>query len=339
MEHSQQPGARTRVGYMDFLRAIGILFMVLGHNGTGETINKWIHVFHMPMFFVISGYFYRQQSFGSLLKTRGRTLLLPYVCVGLLHIAVDAVLVRHAFDPHAFYLLFWENTAGTGVPIAGALWFLTAMFFSEVLFWGVQHLPVRETWKTAVSVLVSLAGIAAAHLPFRLPLALDAGMVGVGFYEAGRLLKGKGRRCLELSPALSVIALIAFSALSLVNGYVNMRKGDYGIIPLFYLNALGMTVSFWNLSRLFYSLTERKGLRLRAVKIMESVGQDSIIYLCFNQLALLIASRLITLVWHAPGGIWAMAQKAVVFLIAFALLFALHQGIIHSRLRILVGKK
>lgn len=47
---------------MDVFRGLGILLMVMGHIGFGGAFDKFIHAFHMPMFFFVSGYFYRKKD-------------------------------------------------------------------------------------------------------------------------------------------------------------------------------------------------------------------------------------------------------------------------------------
>ena len=44
----------NRIEYIDYYRAIGIVMMVMGHIGFGATFDKFIHAFHMPMFFLVS---------------------------------------------------------------------------------------------------------------------------------------------------------------------------------------------------------------------------------------------------------------------------------------------
>ena len=40
----------------DVMKGIGILLMMLGHIPVEGMVYKWIYSFHMPMFFLISGY-------------------------------------------------------------------------------------------------------------------------------------------------------------------------------------------------------------------------------------------------------------------------------------------
>lgn len=50
---------KERVNYIDYLRAIGIVLMVLGHIPLSDAFVHYVHGFHMPPFFVISGYCYK----------------------------------------------------------------------------------------------------------------------------------------------------------------------------------------------------------------------------------------------------------------------------------------
>lgn len=53
----------NRVSYIDFFKSIGILLMIMGHIGFGNTFDIYIHAFHMPMFFFISGYLFHNYDF------------------------------------------------------------------------------------------------------------------------------------------------------------------------------------------------------------------------------------------------------------------------------------
>ena len=60
----QSRAEQSRAGYIDVFRGIGILLMVMGHiNSFGGYFDKFIHAFHVPMFFVISGYLFRVNSY------------------------------------------------------------------------------------------------------------------------------------------------------------------------------------------------------------------------------------------------------------------------------------
>lgn len=51
----------NRLSYMDIAKGFGILCVIAGHMGN-ETINRFVFSFHMPLFFLISGYFYHKRT-------------------------------------------------------------------------------------------------------------------------------------------------------------------------------------------------------------------------------------------------------------------------------------
>ena len=52
----------TRIDYIDIFRSFGIILMVMGHIGYGKAFDLFIHAFHMPMFFWISGYLFSYKA-------------------------------------------------------------------------------------------------------------------------------------------------------------------------------------------------------------------------------------------------------------------------------------
>ena len=76
---------KERIIWADFLRGIGIFFVVLGHIITvinaPDFYNKYIYSFHLPIFFFVSGYLFhieKYHNFKFFLKKRVKSLLIPY---------------------------------------------------------------------------------------------------------------------------------------------------------------------------------------------------------------------------------------------------------------------
>lgn len=50
---------KSRLNYIDIAKGIGILMVIVGHCGSlPSPITKAIFSVHMPLFFILSGYFY-----------------------------------------------------------------------------------------------------------------------------------------------------------------------------------------------------------------------------------------------------------------------------------------
>ena len=77
---------KNRVKYIDIARGIAILCIILGHLGNA-TINRIVYTFHVPIFFLITGYFMSDKmSTREFCQKRIRTLILPYVYTCILMI-------------------------------------------------------------------------------------------------------------------------------------------------------------------------------------------------------------------------------------------------------------
>lgn len=85
----------NRLSYMDIAKGFGILCVIAGHMGN-ETINRFVFSFHMPLFFIISGYFLSQKNTAKeVLGKRCKQLLPPYIftcfCILLLSLLKTAL--------------------------------------------------------------------------------------------------------------------------------------------------------------------------------------------------------------------------------------------------------
>lgn len=70
---------RKRIEYIDLAKAIAILLMVLGHCASLNDIpliRSVIYSFHMPLFFIISGYFFKTLALKEGVIKYSRTYLL-----------------------------------------------------------------------------------------------------------------------------------------------------------------------------------------------------------------------------------------------------------------------
>lgn len=315
----------SRLYYMDIFRATGIILMVAGHVGFGTAFDKFIHAFHMPMFFFISGFLYSPKdiTIKNFVLKKAKSLLLPYFSFGIFHTIIN---LRFNQSITPFLNLLTTNTLS--MPIAGALWFLTALFFTDIFFFLLNR------WNLKWLILpLALFGCTTSYIfPFTLPWALGPAFVGLGLYECGYLFKTHEKQLyflLNLSP-LSCVCLGSVTAvLIFLNGYINMRQETYAFIPLFWVNALLSVSVGISLSKIAEHFVRENWLG----NCLSFIGKNSIIYVCLNQLAILIlkplAKRFPTPAYISNG---LLLIGCLIFLHLSALLFT------RTKLRFFIGK-
>lgn len=145
-----------RLDYLDMVKGIGIILVVLGHIVYTEPhIMVWISSFHMPLFFVVAGVLMAIKG-GEVTDLRGeikhrvRSLIIPYLWFSLLDFVLDiGNVLLGKIDSHTFVVNIISSVTFYGKSV---LWFLVALFLSQVYFLFLRN-KLKDMW-VAVAVLV-----------------------------------------------------------------------------------------------------------------------------------------------------------------------------------------
>lgn len=319
-------GTNKRIAYIDVFRGMGILYMVLGHIGFSETFTIYIQSFHMPMFFLVTGLFYKKQPAAEALRKRCRTLMLPYFLFACFFLAVVCAASRQILWNKVSAVFLYPTEF---IPLSGAMWFIVALFISNVLYLLIDLIPARGV-RLAVILCCALFGELFGGLTgIVLPFALGPAMVGVGLIHIGVCAKPFMSRLAELKPLWVVVLGAVGAAIGVWEGYVSMRTDSYPMISMFWVAAVINSVFYLNLARMLQSrfpsgiFTEWLG----------GMGRDSMVYLIFNQPAIKVVNAAASLL-SLPG----MAAKGLVVVGVFVGLYIAERIFSLPPLRPLMGK-
>ena len=203
---AQRTSITGRIEFVDTARGIAMLCIVLGHLGVAP-INYVVYTFHVPIFFLITGWFVsRQLGVSAFAKKRARTLLVPYAATCVLIIATYVIRGAIGADgsrPAGEELIVWTVAAlygagSTGVPLPGPLQLfgttlpvqsIGAIWFLWACFWGCVGLRAllalkREWLRALIALAVALFGVFSAQVFFA-PLSLQPGCVALGYMYLG----------------------------------------------------------------------------------------------------------------------------------------------------------
>ena len=93
---------------IDITKAIGILLMILGHCTAIPYMpyRHFIFTFHMPLFFIISGYFFKSKEIKTSLKSDTRHLMTPYfiTCIAVILLTFIKSLYSGKFELVLHYI-------------------------------------------------------------------------------------------------------------------------------------------------------------------------------------------------------------------------------------------
>ena len=131
----------TRIEYLDIVKVVTIYLVIVGHviammvNGfyVGGRLYAFIYSFHMPLFMLLCGYFVSaramQGSFGMLLMTKAKQLLLPSVTCAVIC---------------CIYLYLARNCVSFRDEIIGNSWFLKVLFVYYAIFYLLKHTRIKD---------------------------------------------------------------------------------------------------------------------------------------------------------------------------------------------------
>lgn len=238
----------------DMMKGIGILLMILCHSINHNF--RIIYSFHMPLFFILAGYFTKDMSFswnsfGRFSKKNAIRLLVPYFVTMLvlsawgLWQALEKDEMNFLFRPllSTFWMGADELFSQYGIISINALWFLVALFWTRTIFYvillGREKINgFKDWWVIVIGCIFTLLTYflkTYTKIP-PLPFSFLQGINGLLFYSIGWYVKRH-----ELPNWLKVLSIICWP-MAICWGQIEMFGCYYKIFPLDVLGACGATL-------------------------------------------------------------------------------------------------
>ena len=263
------------------MKGIGIMLMIIGHLTPYAT--NIIFSFHMPLFFIVSGYFYKQTDIKSGLINDAKRLIIPYIVTSSIVITYYLILsIATSTDWVTKWIIATLFGAGVpssassilpNMPMIGAIWFLLALFWCRNIY-NIIFVSTSNKNKTfIICTILSLSAIFIHNKSTSLPLSINQGFSALIFYIVGIKIKDCGgfncinKTIIALFILLWIIAFI-FSSLSMVNC-------TYKMLPLDILGAIGGTIVIYYLSIFI------KNIKYVSL-FFAFVGINSLAFLCIH---------------------------------------------------------
>ena len=161
---------------VSFAKGIGIMLMVLGHTFFSAYGYRVIYMFHMPLFFFLSGYCFKKvhlEDFRNYAKKRISRIYVPFVKWGLIFLLLHNIFFHLNIYNDTFgfegvvsqlygvsdylkkaFLIFFCLSGNE--QLIGGYWFLHTMFFASFIFYGLLRLKMPPIVGGGVALLISV---------------------------------------------------------------------------------------------------------------------------------------------------------------------------------------
>jgi len=281
-----------RVHYMDNLRALAMFSGVLFHaalaysplahafiptadreQSVAVDVCIWfLHLFRMPLFFVVAGFFaamlVAKRGLGGLFRNRLKRIALPLlifwplVCAALKHSTLHAAATVRNPSPLLAMIQRLSQTQGLPeqLPGTGHLWFLYYLLFFYILVWSAKNFELQKLaklvrnlspiWLLGLLPLLLVPALASVSAPHPAPESVFPQFWAFGFYGPffafGYLLYGHEamiERLKPLAPALLAASLMLHGAFwTLLNRHSPSAQDYSASLPIALLEAY---ISVW----------------------------------------------------------------------------------------------
>lgn len=228
-----------RIDFIDLTKGVCIILVVMTHIGGAFDMldrNSMLSCFRMPLYFFISGVFFKSyEGLAGFAIRKINKLIIPF-----LFFYMSAFLLKYTvwrIAPGTFHLpVSWRELllvfqGHELIKFNPPIWFLLALFNCNILFYIVHFL--RDKHLTAMFILTLLIGCTGFYLGKQqivLPLYMDVAMTALPFYVAGFWIRRynfflfPNHRFDKFIPVFVIMALVVmyFTATTL-----GMRTNNY----------------------------------------------------------------------------------------------------------------
>lgn len=268
---------KKRIQFIDIARGISILLMITGHIIPGGIARNIIYSFHMPLFIIISGYFYKKRPFKEELKKDLIHLLLPitiviFIVTFLLNLKTLNI-TNSILETLKTITVCWSHQSIITYNFFSTkeLWFVYMLILTKLLFSINKKITKDNEWLLLLLIITeTYLGYSIGTSKYWLPWSIDVSLACIIFYYLGYKIKKHNLldKVLSNNKLLLILLILWMLGTSFCSIEIAVRNYPYGILS--YITALCGSIVILKLSSII-----EKHLK-QSTKIISWCGKNSL---------------------------------------------------------------
>ena len=235
----------------DILRGVTIILVVIGHSGCPNYLRNLIYLFHMPVFYFISGYFFNKNdkinSF-QFIKRKINTLYKPFLVYSFIFLLLsntfsklyltNDVITSKVFLQKTFNILMFKNSF-----MLLPFWFLRSLFIVNIMFLiqyvFIKRINISDKYILIIGIILYIIGSYYCVNNIHLPLEIQREFIFLFFFILGYFYKS------VFIPRLKYDTLVMFISLIICANFVKIDLAYsiiYNPILLIVCSVFGITL-------------------------------------------------------------------------------------------------
>lgn len=303
----------SRIDYLDLLKGFAILWIVWYHLPRPTFVD---HYYHVPIFFFVSGIFFRQKKFVTHIKRVLTHLVVPFLFFYLISYCFQFARYYYenqtliGFEWNQALDLFRQESHLDHLRVNRPLWFLISLAEIQLLYYFVGKLPYFAILIISLAILITKEYL----LSWQTYLLFNQSVYWLSYYALGDIVgkqivrpnNSSKRQLTQIIPPTSTssakrntyykIAILTFT-------YLLVRLASYYSYNSFFCNILYEieVVSIVILFVLIFSLFNGTGM---ISKCLRFYGNNSIIVLGLHIPILIVYGGILFRLFGITGNLW-----------------------------------
>ena len=346
---------KKRLGYIDIAKGYAMILVMVGHclDFVNTYVFLWLYTFHMPFFFSLSGFTFnanRYDSFKTFFKKKFISLMVPYYALASL-LAISMLIYGLITTGNLDVSLFLKRElyiliANRNHPQYFTMWFLPALFFSELLFYWIDKACKNKVAYLSITfVLLAIIGSVITKFIQGFYYSLYMVPIATSFLIFGKLIKMLIEKIDKVIENKNLNKKVIYIILMLLTFAFNILFAKLNF------NVLGRSISLFNsrignpllfyIGAIFGTLAAIFGcIIIEKCKPLEYIGKNTLVYYAFqNTLVIPIFVKLMYKIIEVAPFMKAWPLSLGITMILSALVLAIMSEIVNRYLPFALGRK
>lgn len=302
----------NRNNFVSIAKALGIICMVIGHSGCPNILTKFIYSFHMPLFFICSGYFFKEiyssADFKSFCIKKVKKLYLPYIKWSLIFLILHNFFLKinvynvntytYHYQPTDYLRQLFRALIMTDYELLiRPFWFIKELLISSILITTISIIRnkifpnIKDIFLFAIMFLTALLF---KSKDLFIPILGECSLItfaAVYFYTG--IIFRKFENKIPASRYVTIFSfLLTLIGSSTYTGDIDMRYTTlHNHIPFYILSICG-SITLFNISKWLNEVSK--------TNILYYIGNHTMPILALNLIALKIGNLIKIIIWDMP---------------------------------------
>ena len=288
---------KKRILWVDIAKALAILSVPIFHTlNLDMTIRGMISSFHMPLFFILSGYTTKladsKKTLIARTKKNFKYLIIPALIIVLIYFVIMALdAPGDASLPVKMWNILRETPIGFypySIQDATITWFLFSLFEAKLLM-DIVNVVFKTEKNGLIFFFFGVLGISLGVFGHHQPFSFDLALVATMFIEVGILWRRHEAIIKKYTLPLLLVACVYWFSHTMRNDYIELWARYYGGYETAVLAALAGVFIVSNFAMMLEEAAKKAGKFLKfGVNSLVALGKNTILLYLIHSLDFVI---------------------------------------------------